>query len=103
MKIPKYVQELMSRSKYDYRHTENPNYAAGYTIRIHKSTEYAYVRTLRQEAERIVAWANRVGGEGTAHVLYVPEKTHYYKQAAVVTIFDPVMEQIECFMPYERS
>lgn len=98
MKIPKYVQEIMERSEYDFRHTSNPNYSVGYTIRINKHSEYAKVDTLRKEAERIVAWANRVAGENTAYILYTPEKTRYCKQAAVVTIFDPVMQKIEKYI-----
>lgn len=100
MNIPKYVIEVLSRSEYDFRHTSNPNYGAGYTIRISKSSHYTYADTLRKEAERLVAWANRVAGCEIAYLLYAPEKTrHYAKQAAVVTIFDPVMQKIEQYIP----
>lgn len=99
MKIPKYVQELMGRSSYEYsRCTEHENYGAGYTIRVQKRTEYALVDSLEKEVERLVAWANRVAGIEVAHVLYVPDKTHYHKQSAVVTIFDPVMQKIEQYI-----
>jgi hypothetical protein len=34
----------------------------------------------------------------TAFVLDFPDKTHYCNQAAVVTIFDPVMNEIEKYI-----
>ena len=103
MKIPKYVQDLMSRSTYVYSTstlmTENPNYAAGYTIRIEKHSEYAEAEAFRKEVERLVKWANRVAGIETAHILSVPDRTRHHKQGAVVTIFDPVMQKIESYIP----
>lgn len=103
MNVPKYVQDLMSRATYVYSAsalmTENPNYAAGYTIRIEKHSEYAEAATLRKEVERLVKWANRVAGIEAAHILSVPDRTRHYKQGAVVTIFDPVMQKIEDYIP----
>ncbi len=100
MKIPKYVQELMGRSCYEYyRCTNDPNYGVGYTIRISKRSEYGYVETLKDEVEQLVKWANRVAGVEIAYVLDVPTETHYRKQSAVVTIFDPVMQKIEQYIP----
>lgn len=100
MTIPKYVQELMSRSRYEYNlHRDNENYAAGYTIKIRKHSEYARIETLEKEVERLVSWANRVAGIETAHILDVPAKTHHCNQVAVVTIFDPVMQEIEKYIP----
>ena len=99
MRIPKYVQELLSRSKYDFTLTKNPNYSTGYTIRIYKHSYHAQISTLKNEVERLVKWANRTGGVDTAFLLYIPEKTRYYDQAAVVTIFDPVMQKIEHLIP----
>lgn len=107
MTVPRYVQDLLSRSTYVYSTsplmTENPNYAAGYTIRIEKNSEYAEAATLRNEVERLVRWANRVAGIETAHILSVPARTHHYKQGAVVTIFDPVMQKIEQYIPTNRK
>lgn len=103
MTIPKYVQELMNRSSYVFSNSkimlDNINYAAGYTIRIQKRTEYAKADTLRSDVERLVKWANREAGFECAHILSVPTKTHYHKQGAVVTIFDPVMQEIEQYIP----
>lgn len=100
MIIPKYVQELMGRSQYEYdRCVESENYAVGYTVAIRKSTPYSQARTLRKEVERLCKWANRTAGIEIAFVLYAPKKTHYHEQSAVVTIFDPVMKRIEQFIP----
>lgn len=99
MKIPKYVIELMSRAEYNYKYLVNDkNYAAGYTLRVFKATPYTKVNTLKAEVEKLVAWANKNGGEGTAYILRLPNKTHYYDQSAIVTIFDPVMKQIEKYI-----
>ena len=100
MKIPKYVQELMSRSEYEYdRFTKHENYSAGYTIRICKHSEYAYADTLKTEVERLCNWANRAAGIETAYILHTPTQTHHCKQYAIITIFDPIMQKIEQFIP----
>lgn len=99
MKIPKYVVELMSRARYEYdRCTKDPNYGAGYTISIPKSSEYQQIHILRAEVERLCKWANRAVPE-TAFLLYIPTETHYTKQSAVISIFDPVMQRIEQYIP----
>lgn len=100
MIIPIYVQQLMERSRYEYaRCHKDENYAVGYTVAIRKATPYSRADTLRAEVERLCKWANRAAGVECAHILYTPEKTAYYDQSAVVTIFDPVMKHIEQFMP----
>lgn len=100
--VPKYVQEILSRSKYEFdRCTGHEWYAPGYTIRIEKATPYTYADTFRAEIERLVKWANRVTGvEGLeiAFILSVPAETHHRKQVAVVSIFDPVMQKIEKYI-----
>lgn len=105
VKIPKYVLEILGRSRYEFdRCTSNPNYAPGYTIRIKKATPYTYADTFRAEVERLVKWANRVTGvDGLeiAFVLDVPAKTHHCNQSAVVTIYDPVMHKIEKYIPQQ--
>ncbi len=89
----------MQRSEYNYKYlVTDLNYAAGYTLRVFKATPQTRVDTLKAEIEKLVAWANRNGGEGTAHILGLPHKTHYYEQSAIVTIFDPVMQQIEKYI-----
>ena len=98
--VPVYVQELMQRARYEYdRCAENENYGVGYTVAISKATPYARAWTLKKEVERLCKWANRTAGVEIAHVLYVPDKTHYHEQSAVVTIFDPVMKHIEQLIP----
>ncbi len=103
MKIPKYVIDIMSRAEYNYKYlVSDKNYAAGYTLRIYKETPYTKVAALKAEIERLVKWANKNGGEGTAYILGLPNKTHYYDQSAIVTIFDPVMQQIEKYIDSPR-
>ena len=103
MKVPKYVQDLMSRSQYEFsRNTNHEMYAPGYTIRIKKASAYTYAETFRAEIERLVKWANQVTGvEGLeiAFILDVPSETHHCNQVAVVSIFDPVMQKIEQYIP----
>ena len=99
MKIPKYVIDIMSRAEYNYKYlVSDNNYAVGYTFKIVKSTPYTKVNTLKTEIEKLVKWANKIGGEGTACILGLPTKNHYCKQSAIVTIFDPVMQQIEKYI-----
>ena len=107
MKIPKYVVELMTRAKYEYdRCVTNDNYATGYTIKICKATDQTMIWTLQKEVERLVAWANRQveneEGIQTAYLLHIPAQTHYCPQFAVVTIYDPVMKEIEKYIPKEE-
>lgn len=99
MKIPNYVIDIMSRAEYNYEYlVSNKNYSVGYTLRIFKATPQTQVKTLTAEIDKLVNWANRNGGEGTAYILGLPNKTHYYEQSAIVTIFDPVMQQIEKYI-----
>ena len=99
MKIPKYVQELMERSKLVYDRCKNhPNYGAGYTIKVAKRSAYSQVDTLRKEVERLVKWANGTPAGEIAFILDMPTETHHVNQSAVVTIFDPIMQQIEKYI-----
>lgn len=101
MVIPKYVQELMSRSKFVLGAGE-----PGYTIRIYKSTPYAKMPTLKAEVERLQRWVERIMPEDdlgvpTMIVNNIPAKTHYRNQYAIVTIFDPVMQKLEKYITGE--
>lgn len=99
MKIPKYIQELMGRSSYEFITFRNhENFSTGYTIKIAKYSAYEQIDTLRKEVERLCNWANRVAAD-TAHILYIPTATRHRDQYAVVTIFDPVMQKIERYIP----
>ena len=101
MKVPKYVQELMGRAEFDLLH---PRGEPGYTLKIKKATPYTKADTLKAEAERLVAWANRMAPvppeweSDTATVVSVPKETHYRDQYAVVTIYDPVMKELEKYI-----
>ena len=105
MKIPKYVVDLMSRSRYNYT-SSGDNYSPGYTIDIAKYSHYETTQTFRKEIERLVKRANRQGFAAPdldimiAYILSVPNKTkHKSMQYATVTIFDPVMKHIEKYIP----
>lgn len=96
MKIPKFVQELMSRATWEYDH---PDGEPGYTVRIRKATPYTRAETLKAECERLVAWANRQpSGPETAYLLSCHTDTHYTSQSAIVTIFDPIMKYLEQYI-----
>ena len=100
MKVPKYVQELMARSQYEYVNAKGEHYAAGYTLRIEKRSPYTQADTFRREIERLVRWANRTpAGPDTAYILYTPQDTRHCTQYALITIFDPVMQRVEKYIP----
>ena len=106
MTIPKYVQELMQRSQYEFNHhyysKYKDNYDVGYTIEIEKSSTYGYAETLLAEIERLKKWVERQAG-GEMIILEFPKETHYRRQYAVVTIFDPVMKYLESYIPSEEE
>lgn len=98
MVIPKYVQELMSRSQFVLGFGE-----AGYTIKIFKSTPYSKIPTLKAEVEKLQKWVERMMPEDdlgvpTMVINKIPTKTYYCDQYAVVTIFDPIMQRIEKYI-----
>lgn len=106
MKIPKYIEELMERAQYEYDERyyrrNKDTYSTGYTIRIEKRSDYSKIDTLQGEMDRLKTWVERQPG-GEFHLLDIPEVTHYHRQYAVVTIFDPVMKYIESFIPSEEK
>lgn len=97
IEIPLYVKELMSRASFVLG-----SGCAGYTIRIGKASEYGYVKTLANEVERLRKWVNRVMPKDypidTITVDKMPKETHYCKQYAIVTIYDPVMKWLEPYI-----
>lgn len=97
MKIPKFVQEIMERSTFVLGEGD-----PGYTIEVRKETPYTYADTFGREIERLVAWANRVVPHiedvPNAVINRVPNKTRLEFQYATVTIYDPVMQQIEKYI-----
>ena len=101
MVVPKYVQEILSRAKFAIGYGE-----AGYTIEIDKATHYTYADTLRKEIERLQRWVVRNMpkddlGVPTMIINRIPKKTHYCRQFAVVTIYDPIMQRIEKYIKGE--
>lgn len=102
MKIPKYVVELLNRSKYEFEFfTNHADYATGYTIRIRKSTPYSKANTFAAEIERLKCWVEKNHGEMI--VIDVPRETHFAYQTATVTIFDPVMQNIELYISNDHQ
>lgn len=98
MNIPKYVQEIMSRSRYCYEfERDDPRCGAGYTLKIEKATAYTWAPTFCEEIERLRRWVERQPG-GVCYVIKTPRETRHTMQTAVVTIFDPVMMHLEKFM-----
>ena len=95
MTVPKYAQEMMQRASFDVSH--HPKRSPGYTIRIEKATPYTRAASLRAECEKLCAWARR--NYADAEILDCPEDTHYCRQYATVTIYDPAMQQLEKYIP----
>lgn len=99
--IPKYVCDLMWRSHYVCG--KNSNAAAGYTIAIRKRSHYETAEVFKREIDRLQQWVNRQPG-GEMIVISTPTRTvHKNMQYAIVTIFDPVMQKIECYIPHTKS
>ena len=89
----------MKRSHYYFDFNINDDRcAAGYTIAIKKATPQTQAKTFSNEVIRLKKWVERQNG-GECHIIHIPIKTHYKStQIAIVTIFDPVMKYIECFI-----
>lgn len=63
MNIPKYVQEIMSRSRYCYDFKkDDPRCGVGYTLEIQKATAYTWAPTFCEEIERLRRWVERQPG-----------------------------------------
>lgn len=97
MKIPMYVQDLMERSEFALGYGD-----PGYTIVVHKRTYHQLANTFSKEIKKLEKWANRqvphYDDIPIAKIIKIPEKTHYRDQTATITIYDPVMKQIERYM-----
>ena len=103
MVVPKYVQEIMVRSEFVLGSGD-----PGYTIRIRKSTPNTTVNTFNAEIGRLKKWVDRMMPEDelnvpTMVVHSVSSKTHYRNQYAIVTIYDPIMQQLERYMRKEAK
>lgn len=94
MKIPKYIENLLENSKFRYLYTDNKNYAIGYTFEICKPSDYMHVNTFNNLVEKIVKWSNSKC-PNSAYIICLPRITHYGRQTAIITIYDPVMKYIE--------
>ena len=106
IRIPKYIKEILERAQFSYEKDRIP----GYTIKIEKKTPYTLATTLRDEAKKLVEWANReykrISNDETeiATLNGYDWKTSYkYKQYATVTIYDPIMRKIEKYIKEETK
>lgn len=99
MIIPKYVEELMSRSAFVIG-----GYDPGYTIAIEKKSDYSYVSTLMKEIKRLRNWVYKSGkypedfDAPPIVINKIPKQTFHHKQYAVVTIYDPLMKYLENYI-----
>ena len=99
MKIPKYVVEIMKRSRYCYIYPKSraEDCSPGYTVTIKKATPYTNAKTFRNELERLKRWVERQDG-GNMQIIFCPSVTHHNDQTAIITIWDPVMKYIEQYI-----
>ena len=111
MKIPKYVEKLLrERSEWAIQtHYFGKNDDPGYTIFIHKRSAYSLVGTLKREVERFCRWVESQMPSDydhsqmpTAVIGFMPSKTRYMDQWARVTVYDPVMRNIEHLIPDKK-
>lgn len=101
MNIPKYVIDIMERSRYFYEFDsikeKKDLCAVGYTILVPKVSVYSKAYTLSEEVNKLKKWVERQEG-GVCHILSLPEQTRYDVQYAVVSIFDPVMKHLSAYI-----
>lgn len=117
MKIPKYVDDLVRDNRLwsapiGEQSTEGGVY--GYVFRLYRLSNSQYDSTLEAEADRLAAWANRENADakvlefydsylcGRRRIHRFSEREHrkpYYKRDYIlVSITDPVAQQIEKLM-----
>ena len=95
MKVPNYIQILLSGARWELSFCrKSPDFAPGYTISIRKRSDYQTAKRFAEEINRLQKWVNRQPG-GHCEILSVPKETHHCRQYAIVTIYDPIMLQLE--------
>ena len=107
--MPQYVKDLMSRASFQFSQTfAEP----GYTIAIRKRTDYTHIQTLKEEVERLAKWVrkecrrlgmDKKGADATIVINSIPSITQYCPQNSFVTIFDPIMQKLEPFIPQKKK
>lgn len=101
MKIPKYVYELVELGRLrpaPFEYCGQGEY--GYMFRVYRKSNSQSSGVFIAEVERITAWARREYAESNIHTYrWYTDKEHrkpYYKRDyALVTITDPVAQQLE--------
>lgn len=106
--VPKYIKDLMARASFQF----SQSFAEpGYTIAIGKRTDYTQIQTLKEEIEQLSKWVHKecrrrgmdkAGADSTIIVHSIPHITLYCPQYAFVTIFDPIMQSLEPFIPKKK-
>lgn len=105
MKIPKFVKEFLEwRAEWAiYSGIFRNGWDPTCTLFLHKRSYYCTVDTLKKDAERFCAWCNRqipaLKDYPRAVILMCPAHTHHCDQYAVIRVYDPVLQQIEKFIP----
>lgn len=101
IKVPKYVEGLMNRAEFYF---DDDFALPGHTLSIKKRTPYQNIESFKEEIERLSSWIKRsciafgmdeecVGKMVVIH--YVPDRTRYAQQKAVITVLDPIMKFLE--------
>lgn len=111
MNVPKYIRDLLARSEWaiEAHPCRLPKGCdPGYTIILHKRTAYSLAHTLEKETRTLKNWCDRQMKtrdqeyDPTTHSIatihHCPTTTHYNDQWAVITIYDPIMKNIEGFI-----
>lgn len=103
MKIPKYIQEMLERrcewAIYSTHLSKDDDPSC--TILIHKRSHYCTTDTLMKEVKKFIKWVNSQNKLNIiwGTIKYVPMHTHHCDQWAKVEVVDPVLQQIEKFIP----
>ena len=98
MKIPKYIQNIMSRSIFALGYGD-----PGYTIEIRKRSAYTTINTFRSEIERLIKWCNKTPHDDDCPIAVlnrIESRTRHDWQYATVTIYDPVMLYLKKYMRF---
>lgn len=93
MKTPNYIISAIANAEFYF----GKDGCVGYSIKIFKHTKYEYAQTLEQRCRSIVSWCNRQI-DGSAEIVYCPAYTRYEQQFGIVTIYDPMMMQLEKYI-----
>lgn len=104
MQVPKYIKDILSRSHFE---CGQPFCSPGYTLAVGKATKWKQAASLAQDIDSLCAWASREFArrgfptdaiKENVVIHDVPHETHHCQQWAFITIFDPLMMEIEDYI-----